>query len=372
LATIKAVSSKASIGTSIDYVTREEKTDDKLLSGIGCGTETAKEEMQATKELWGKTDGRTYKHFTQNFAPGEPITLEQAHGIAKKLAENVDAWKGHEVLIATHKDKKHIHTHFIVNSVNYEDGYKLQWSKDDLKKMKEYSDELCRENGLSVTIKGKTFEGIDREETSAYTKESYHMLKKAEKGEVKSYVQDTALAVLDCKEEATSRTDFIARMDNRGYKVDWQDNHKYITFTDKERESQGESKCKIRNNKLEKYYNVDFGKEGLESGFEINARREQATERAREQLQSGTNRTAEPEDRTAPSRNIGTFLNELNVDERTSEEKRDNKISQREDREVGRERLRAEAERGTEKVQQEVGTRQAGRRRYRSTDGPEL
>ena len=65
MAIIKAVSSKASIGQALDYVTRDEKTEDKLISGLHCEPETAKDEMQATKELWGKTAGRTYKHFVQ-------------------------------------------------------------------------------------------------------------------------------------------------------------------------------------------------------------------------------------------------------------------------------------------------------------------
>ena len=60
MAVIKAVSSKAGIGHAIDYVTKKEKTEEKLVSGLHCEPETVKEEMQATKELWGKTDGRTY------------------------------------------------------------------------------------------------------------------------------------------------------------------------------------------------------------------------------------------------------------------------------------------------------------------------
>lgn len=63
MAVIKAVSSKAGIGHAIDYVTKKEKTEEKLVSGLHCEPETVKEEMQATKELWGKTDGRTYKHY---------------------------------------------------------------------------------------------------------------------------------------------------------------------------------------------------------------------------------------------------------------------------------------------------------------------
>lgn len=298
MAVIKAVSSKAGIGQALDYVTKEEKTEDKLVSGLHCEPDTVKDEMQATKELWGKTGGRTYKHFVQSYHEDEHITPEQAHRNAVELAKNTEAWKGHEVLIATHIDRGHIHSHFIVNSVNYENGHKLQWSKADLQNLKDRCNEQSRQQGLHVPEKGKTFSGEEREETVAWNKETYNLLKQAEKGEVKSYVQDTALAVMDCRETATSREDFIDQMKARGYGVDWQDSHKYITFTDLERQSQGEKQCKVRNNKLEKYYAVDFGKESLEHGFEINARREAertaTTERARQQL-----------DRTAVAENSG-------------------------------------------------------------------
>ena len=298
MAVIKAISSKAGIGQALDYVTKEEKTEDKLVSGLHCEPDTVKDEMQATKELWGKTGGRTYKHFVHSYHEDEHITPEQAHKNAVELAKGTEAWKGHEVLIATHIDRGHIHTHFIVNSVNFEDGHKLQWSKADLQNLKDRCNEQSRQQGLHVPEKGKTFSGEEREETVAWNKETYNLLKQAEKGEVKSYVQDIALSVMDCRETARSREDFIKQMNERGYGVDWQDSHKYITFTDLERQSQGEKQCKVRNNKLEKYYAVDFGKESLEHGFEINARREAertaTTERARQQL-----------DRTAVAENSG-------------------------------------------------------------------
>ena len=75
----------------------------------------------------GQDGRRTYKHYVQSYHEDEEITPEQAHKNAVELAEHTKAWKGHEVLIATHIDKGHIHTHFIVNSVNYENGHKLQW-----------------------------------------------------------------------------------------------------------------------------------------------------------------------------------------------------------------------------------------------------
>ena len=187
MAVIKAVSSKAGIGQAIDYVTKEEKTEEKLVSGLHCEAETAKEEMQATKELWEKTGGRTYKHFVQSYHKDEKITPEQAHRNALQLAENTPAWKGFEVLVATHKDKDHIHTHFIVNSVNFEDGHKLQWSSADLRELKERCNAQSQEQGLHVPEKGKTFEGAEREETVAWSKDTYQLLKQAEQGKVKSY-----------------------------------------------------------------------------------------------------------------------------------------------------------------------------------------
>ena len=333
MAVIKAVSSKAGIGHAIDYVTKKEKTEEKLVSGLHCEPETVKEEMQATKELWGKTDGRTYKHYVQSYHEDEKITPEQAHKNAVELAEHTKAWKGHEVLIATHIDKGHIHTHFIVNSVNYEDGHKLQWSKHDLKDLKERCNEQSREQGLHVPEKGKTFAGEVREETVAWSKDTYQLLKQAEQGKVKSYVQDIALAVLDCKETATSRENFIRMMNERGYGVDWQDSHKYITFTDLKRQEQGEKQCKIRNNKLEKYYNMDFGKENLEHEFEGNARSQQTAQRAREQL--AADRGAKTDNRTAEADNIGAFIANIAAQVGNAEAGRQERAAERSRRSAG-------------------------------------
>lgn len=349
MAVIKAVSSKAGINTVLDYVMKEEKTERKLLSGLNCMPDTVKDEMKMTKALWSKAGGRTYKHFVQSFAPDEKIDPAQAHQIACQLAASRPEWQDFEVLIATHEDKEHIHTHFVVNSVSYVDGHKLQQSKAELQAMKDHSDQLCAKYGLHITEKGKTFAGQEREETAAFSKDTYQFLKKAEQGEVKSYVQDIALAVLDCREQATSRADFVQRMNERGYGVDWQDSHKYITFTDLKRKEQGEKQCKIRNNKLEKYYNMDFGKDGLEREFESNARSQQAEQRAREQL--AADRGAKQDDRAAGADNIGTFIANIAAQVGNAEAGRQERAAERSRRSAGnteRERRAKEAKRAAE------------------------
>lgn len=269
MATIKAVHSRASIGKAVNYVTKEEKTESKLITGKDCDPFHAIEDMKHTKELWGKTGGRQYDHYVQSFHKDENITPEKAHEIACKWAER--EFKGHEVLIATHTDRGHIHSHFIVNTVNFENGKKLHTSAKWLDNAKSHSDELCREYGLTITEKGKTFEGQQREDMTAWSKDKYNLLGKAEQGKVKSYVLDTAMAVMDSKEQATSRADFIRIMAERGYKTTWEDSKKHITFENQEGQ-------KVRASNLEKTFKIPFGKEQLEHEFETNARTAEYTE----------------------------------------------------------------------------------------------
>ena len=86
MAVIKAVSSKAGIGQAIDYVTKEEKTEEKLVSGLHCEAETAKEEMQATKELWEKTGGRTYKLWGESLLNSSPYYYKKVKKLIDKIS----------------------------------------------------------------------------------------------------------------------------------------------------------------------------------------------------------------------------------------------------------------------------------------------
>ena len=264
MAVVKAVHSRASIGVAINYVTKEEKNKEKLITGKDCDPFLAIDDMKATKELWGKQGGRQYDHYVQSFHKDEQVTPQQAHEIACKWAER--EFKGHECLISTHVDKGHIHSHVIVNTVNFENGKKLHTSAKWLDRAKEHSDELCREYGLTITEKGKTFEGQDRTDSTSWSKDKYNLLEKADQGKAKSYVYDTALAVMDSKEQAVSRADFIRIMAEKGYKTTWEDKKKNITFENAEGQ-------KVRASNLEKTFRIPFGKEQLEHEFEQNAQR---------------------------------------------------------------------------------------------------
>lgn len=363
MAVIKAVSSKAKIGTAIRYICKKEKTDECLIGGLNCSKETAEEEMQATKDIWNKNGGRTYKHFVQSFSADEHIKPEQAHEIARQFAEQCKLFDGFEVLYATHKDREHIHTHFIVNSVNFEDGHKFHMSADDLQEMKNLSDKLCREHSLSITKKGKTFDGEEREETSAYNKDLYRLLKASESNAKQSYIQDIALAVMSVRERSTSRQEFVKGMLERGYGVNWTDNHKNITFVDLARQEQGERKCKVRNSKLEQYYNIDFSKEGLEREFEENLQRtkreraiDNAYERASNSRAYAINARARANDKRAEA-NDRLIRTDNSADERQSRElERERLAIERRQKEIEERRRAEERERiRTEKIRTSKG-----------------
>lgn len=115
--------------------------------GVDCPPEYAKAQFKATRELWGKTDGIQAHHVIQSFKPGE-VSPEMANQIGQDLAREIA--KGHETVIYTHTDKDHIHNHIVINAVSYEDGSKYQSSKKDLYKIREQSDRLCLEKGLSI------------------------------------------------------------------------------------------------------------------------------------------------------------------------------------------------------------------------------
>lgn len=134
----------------IAYAGREAVTNRRqLVTGVNCTAGTARSEMIAVKKRFRKEDGTIAYHGYQSFREGE-VTPEQAHRIGIRLAEEL--WgERYQVLVATHVDKaSHIHSHFVINTVSFVDGRKFYRSSSDYAKMRETSDRLCREYGLSV------------------------------------------------------------------------------------------------------------------------------------------------------------------------------------------------------------------------------
>jgi len=131
------------------YATRPSATEQKYyVTGINCVPEIARQQMTLTKMRYGKEGGIVAFHAYQSFAPGE-VTPQKAHAIGKELARCL--WGSRfEVVVATHLDKKHIHCHFVINSVSFKDGKRYNDCKASYREFREMSDQICREQRLSV------------------------------------------------------------------------------------------------------------------------------------------------------------------------------------------------------------------------------
>ena len=241
MAIIEAISSKADLKRIINYVTQDKKTKDNLITGKDCLAESCLEEMLYTKNLYHKNSGRQYIHIIQSFATTDNLSAEQVHNIGIKLAEK---FNGFQVLVATHIDKEHLHNHLIINSVSFENGYKIQMSKKDLQDLKDYSDKLCLEIGSSV---------IPKKEKTQYIKRNEYRV--AEQGKSWKFklinAIDLSLTESNCKEE------FIKSMNKLGYQINWINTRKYITYTTPEG-------YKCRDNKL---YSEKYLKGAMEDEF---------------------------------------------------------------------------------------------------------
>ena len=203
MAIVKFINSKASLKKSLDYITKECKTNDNLITAINCNKESAYDEMMFTKREFNKLSGRDKVHIVQAFSPEENITEQEAHKIGIKFAEY---FKNYEIVIATHTDKEHIHNHLILNSVNFVDGKKMHTNKHNLEKIKEYSNKLCNESNLKTIPIHKKYRDIKNNEYQI-------MLKgKSWKGRLISAI-DFSLSNTNSKEE------FILYMNQFGYDV---------------------------------------------------------------------------------------------------------------------------------------------------------
>ena len=241
MAIIEAISSKANIKRIISYVTQDKKTNVNLISGKDCMAESCLEEMLYTKNLYHKNSGRQYIHIIQSFDPKDNLSAEQVHNVGIKLA---NTFNGFQVLVATHIDKNHLHNHLVINSVSFENGYKIQMSKKDLQYIKDYSDKLCLEIGASVIPK--------KEKTNYIKRNEYRVAEQGKSWKFKLMnAIDLSLAESNCKD------DFIKNMNKLGYQVNWTDTRKYITYTTPEG-------YKCRDNKL---YDEKYSKGAMENEF---------------------------------------------------------------------------------------------------------
>ena len=149
---------KSTLSKALDYIQNPDKTDGKtLVFSFGCSYETADIEFEYTLSQARQKGNNLAFHLIQSFEPGE-VDCEKAHTIGKQLADAVTKGQ-HEYVLTTHIDKGHIHNHIIFCAVNFVDYHKYNSNKRSYYGIRNMSDKLCRENGLSVVIPGKGSKG---------------------------------------------------------------------------------------------------------------------------------------------------------------------------------------------------------------------
>ena len=268
----KRTNTHGAMRNCIEYVLRQDKTNELFtcVTGPYCHDEIDYELVYRTfleeKKVWDKDSGRMYAHNIISWHKDEQITPEQALEFGKEFAEN---WfSGFQTLVAVHKDKDHIHCHLVTNSVSYEDGRKLHNARKDLERMKQLTNQMCRECGLTVAEKGKHFDGsqIEKGEVSAWSKDKYNLFRQQVK---ESFVADCAMAVLKALENCISKEKFIEKMKQFGWNVNWTEKRKHITF-------QNQDGKKVRDSNLSKTFHLDISKEDLENEFDRNYERVRA------------------------------------------------------------------------------------------------
>ena len=233
------------------YTMQDKKTvaydGNKYVSGVNCTPMSAYTEFNNTKKLYGKTDGRLYYHFVQSFSVDENISPQTAHEIALRFAEEAKLLHKYEIVVSTHSDRDHIHSHFVLNSVNAESGKKFHISEKDVEVLMKVSDNICRENGLSVIEPAPKSERAkpmsDREYRSAENGQSWKIRLEA--------------TISNVMQSASSKEHFIMLMEAEGYGVKWTDTRKNITYTTPEGKA-------CRDNKL---HYIKYLKENMEYEF---------------------------------------------------------------------------------------------------------
>ena len=217
----RGTQSRAALRGVMLYVMQEMKTTwegGPLVSGINCQPQSVYDDFLNTKLLYHKDGGVMFYHMVQSFPKGAEVDPVTAHAAALKLAEY---YEGYEVLVCTHTDREHIHSHFLINSVNFETGKKLHMAKEQIQELMRRNDQVCMEFSIPV------FKPKDRKhETKAMTIGEYHT---AARGQSKKL--QLMNIINDCMRHASNREEFIVLMESKGYKVRWEKSRKNITYT---------------------------------------------------------------------------------------------------------------------------------------------
>ena len=269
--------SRAAMRGVMLYVMQEKKSaweGEPLVSGINCQPQSVYDDFINTKLLYHKDGGVMFYHMVQSFPKGAVVDPRQAHEAARRLAEYFD---GCEVLVCTHVDREHIHSHCVINSVNFETGKKLHMAKEQLQELMRRNDAICLEMGLPV------FEAA-AQQARGMSGAEYHTALRGQSWKLR--LMNT---IDECMKYAADRDAFVSLMESEGYAVRWEDTRKYITYTTPDG-------MRCRDNKL---HEEKYCKEVMEHEFRIRTELVKRKLRRAEETDGGIEAAESAEQRAA-------------------------------------------------------------------------
>lgn len=273
----RGTQSRAAMRGVMLYVMQEKKTaweDGPLVSGINCQPQSVYDDFINTKLLYHKDSGVMFYHMVQSFPKGAAVDPRQAHEAARRLAEYFD---GCEVLVCTHVDREHIHSHCVINSVNFETGKKLHMAKEQLQELMRRNDAICQKMGLPVF-------DAPTQQTRGMSGAEYHTALKGQSWKLR--LMNT---IDECMKYAADKDAFVSLMASEGYAVRWESGRKYITYTTPDG-------LKCRDNKL---HEEKYCKEAMEHEFRIRAKLVQRKFHRAAEIDGGIEAVESAEQRTA-------------------------------------------------------------------------
>jgi len=273
----RGTQSRAAMRGVMLYVMQEKKTTwegGPLISGINCQPQSVYDDFINTKLLHHKDSGVMFYHMVQSFPKGASVDPRQAHEAARRLAEYFD---GCEILVCTHVDREHIHSHCVINSVNFETGKKLHMAKEQLQELMRRNDAICQEMGLPVfdtpTQQARGMSGAE-----------YHTALRGQSWKLR------LMNTIDgCMKYAADKDAFVSLMASEGCAVRWESGRKYITYTTPEG-------MRCRDNKL---HEEKYCKEAMEHEFRIRAELVQRKLRRAAEIDGGIETDESAEQRAA-------------------------------------------------------------------------
>ena len=242
----KGTQTRGCMKSVMRYVSQLGKTfwdGQQLVSGIGCQPETAFDEFLSTKLLHHKDGGVMFYHMVQSFPKGADVDPRTAHEAACRLA---GYFEGCEVLVCTHVDREHIHSHCIINSVNFETGKKVHMADEQIQELRARNDQICEELRLPK------FQRDEQKRSCGMSNAEYYT---ASKGE--SWKFELMRVIDECMRCAGNREEFLVLLRSEGYNATWTDGRKNITYT-----TPDGRKCRDSKLHIEKYL-----KENMEAEF---------------------------------------------------------------------------------------------------------